>query len=137
MTRAKPVRQVISVTLMGLVLHSCYGWSARPDIGTPAIVAEQPQRIRVEGSGDATKIVVHNPEIVGDSLTGFVGHWRHRTRIALHLDEVRSVETRKLSAARTVTLIVVGVPLTAVTALFVACILTPNSPNPPPGDFTC
>jgi hypothetical protein len=84
--------------LVLIVFSNCRTWSR---IGTPqeAVIRSQAQPIRVTKS-DLSVVVLQSPMIVSDSLIGTLVDDSH-ARVAIAMADVRSVETRQVSALHT------------------------------------
>ena len=95
-----------------LCLSGCQGWHqvARPSAGgslegNPEVVrvtrtvgcGPTPTRECVANRGTVT---LYNPRVQGDSLVGFYDS-NQRERVAMHVRDVVSVESRKIDAGRT------------------------------------
>lgn len=112
-------RPVIASITMILAFSSCHNWHVRHDMTIPEIVAEDPDQIRVERIRDVSKVVLHDPQMMGDTLSGLAGHSRSRATMIIPFSDVRSVETRKVDVFGTI-VTALGVSLaTFVTAVLV------------------
>jgi hypothetical protein len=115
--------RIVGLISTTLVLNACYGWHARVDAPIPVVVAEQPDQIRVERITDPYRIVLHDPWMAGDTLVGMAGHWRARISTPIHLDQIRSIETRKLNPYATAGTLV-GVVVAALGVAFLIAFMS-------------
>lgn len=91
------LRLVVLLTALAGI-NGCTSWQRRDISGgvAPVIASDQPVRVM---KSDGSVIVLHQPRVVGDSLIG--GGSGAIPRLAIALADIRSVEQRRVSAART------------------------------------
>lgn len=110
-----------AILTLVLVAHGCMTWKQGSG-GSRETLAENPKKVRITLS-DGRRVELNSPVLQGDSLVGS----RSRVRVAVPLDDVRSVEVRRVSVARTVLLTGAGV-----TALIIALNVAEDDPPPQP-----
>jgi hypothetical protein len=92
----------IAVVLLAVSLQACTRWSLVPE---PKSLATKPRStIRVTLTGDASKLVVKNPTIAGDSLV-----WNSPERRGVPLSKIAWLETRTLDPVATGFFVLVGI----------------------------
>jgi rhodanese-related sulfurtransferase len=109
-----------------LALAACKVWAPSRQPLAEIAIAEQNVVLRITHTNLAL-MEVERAHIVGDSLMGYAPRSRPRTRVAIPLADIRSVEVQKVSAARTVGLVVA----LGVSAAIVAGALEEDPPPPP------
>jgi len=117
MSRQLSLRRPVAALLLVLQLAGCTTWHVETLPPAEVIAQRHPDRLRVEGA-DGKRQMFYGPEVQGDSLRG--REWPASTGSrSVPLDRVRSVSTSRVSAGRTIGL-VLGVPATVVLGLFIA-----------------
>ena len=108
MTRYRPR----AVLLLFLVLHltACYTWQGVATTSPAGVIeATQPDRVRVVVRGEG-EVELENPSVEGDQLLGANG-------VSLPLADVLMLEIREFNLGRTVGLVLLLSPLTALVCL--------------------
>jgi hypothetical protein len=113
--------RLLGLLLLSTTLAGCYAW--RTDPRDPReVVSEGPDRIRVTAEGLVADVAW--PEIEGDSITGR-GYGMRGANVTVPLDDVRSIEVRRVSSGKTVGAMV-GIPFLAYIGsalVYIACCL--------------
>ena len=103
------------------VLAGCYSWGPPRDATGATLRTSLPPELRVVVAGWPAPVVLQTPRVVGDSLVGVHNSGTGRTRVAVPLASVTSVQTDRFSPGRTFGLtlgmFVVLVPLFVLLAL--------------------
>lgn len=102
----------IMVTFLVVWLPACATWSAVQGPPGDYVARESPDRVQVERT-DGTVVELAAPEVRGDSLAG-----KHHPRrggitsdVAVPLERVRELRTRRIDAAATATAVLIPVNL--------------------------
>ena len=101
-----------AVLLLFLVLHltACYTWQGVATTSPAGVIeATQPDRVRVVVRGEG-EVELANPSVEGDQLVGADG-------VSLPLADVLMLEIREFNLGRTVGLVLLLSPLTALVCL--------------------
>lgn len=121
MSRHLSLRRAVAVLLFVFQLAGCTTWHVETLPPAEVIAQRHPDRLRVEGA-DGKRQMFYGPEVQGDSLRG--REWPASTGSrAVPLDRVRSVSTSRVSAGRTIGL-VLGIPAAAVLGFFIALVIS-------------
>ena len=92
----------IAVVLLVVSLHACTRWSLVPE---PKSLTSKPRgTVRVTITGDASKLLVRNPTITGDSLV-----WNGPDRRGVPLNRIAWIEARTLDPVATGFFVLVGI----------------------------
>jgi hypothetical protein len=83
------VLRPVAAVLLVLSLQACTRWSLVPE--PKSLVTNPRSTVRVTITGDASKMVVKNPTIVGDSLI-----WNNPERRGVPLNRIAWLEARSL-----------------------------------------
>ena len=105
-----------AVLLLFLVLHlpACYTWQGVATTSPAEVIeATQPDRVRVTVRGEG-EVELENPSVEGDQLLGANG-------ASLPLADVLMLEIREFDIVRTVGLVLLLSPLTALVCLGGGC----------------
>jgi hypothetical protein len=106
--------------LLAVYLTGCTGWRAQNVAPEQVLRDAQFVRRGVRVTTlDGRRFELAHPVLRADSLTGT----RHKTAVALPLDQVRTLEVRRPSAPRTALLVVGSLAGAAAATLGVACIM--------------
>lgn len=122
-----PKYRVYLMLLAILALAACKVWAPSRRPLAEVAIAEQNVVLRVTDANLAL-MTVEAAHILGDSLMGYAYKSSPRIRVAIALADIRSVEVQKVSAARTVGLVLA----LGVSAAIVAGALEDDPPPPEP-----
>ena len=121
---------MVSITVMLVLLPSCFRWQEQGPTPREAITRLGPPAARITRT-DRSKVVIHQPSIIADSIAGEAEPLKHgapTTRIAVPLSRVATVATRRFDPLRTVGAGLGG----AVFVLAVICFVEDCIPVPDP-----
>lgn len=125
-----PFARSIALILMATYVSSCTRWEIQPFTPEATVQAKNPKKLRVTRR-DGTRVVMHDPHIVGDSLVGT--DWQ--SRVVIPLDNVGLVEVSRPNPLGTIALVAAGI---GIAGLIVAAASSQNGggnsalPPPPP-----
>lgn len=100
------------LTIALVCVSSCHGWHQVAKPGAGGSLEGNPEIARVTRTGGCgatptpecvasrDAVTLYNPKVQGDSLIGYYDR-NQRERVAMHVRDVVSVESRKIDAART------------------------------------
>ena len=108
------VRRIISCILLPCYLVACSTWKTQ-EASPQQVLAEQPDKVRVTLS-DGSQVVVEEPVISGDTLTG-VAEGQQRS---IPLSDVADVQVKKTEALLTAAFVFGTVVVVGAVALGVA-----------------
>jgi hypothetical protein len=121
-------RRLIAYTLLLWYLPACTAWHVVEGVRPEDLIATKPADVRVTRP-DSTRIVLHEPSIAGDSLSGaryrmFPLSDRHSS---VAVSDVTQIEIRRFSAGKTVVAVALTAAIGLVVGIYVAlanlCIL--------------
>jgi hypothetical protein len=84
----------VPITLLSF-LSACHKWSTVKDPVAQTLNAKRPPEVRVTNT-DGTLLMVHNPSVADDTLSGYSTELTSATRIALH--DISKIEISARSA---------------------------------------
>ncbi|MFL5527757.1 MAG: hypothetical protein ACJ791_00195 [Gemmatimonadaceae bacterium] len=126
------------VLLAATATLGCHAWTAVTKPSADGSLPGNPRSVRVTrsvGCGDKpatdcvakqTTLVLHSPRVAADSLIGYYDE-ANRKRVAIHVREVISIESRSVDPYRT-TGVILGVgALLAIGAVIGLVVLTSNT----------
>jgi len=117
--RMRVVARAPSTAALAL-LAGCYSWGPARDATGATLRTSLPPELRIVVAGWPAPVVLQTPQVVGDSLVGVHRSATGRTRVAVPLASVTSVQTYRLSGGRTAGLVVGFVVLVPVVYLWAA-----------------
>jgi hypothetical protein len=111
-----PFRRLIACILLPCYLVACTSWKTQEASPQQVLAHEQPDKMRVT-LADGSRVVLLEPVVSGDTLTG-IGEAR-RTRLSIPLDDVADVAVRKGDFLKSVVLMLGIAVAVGVAAVFV------------------
>jgi len=101
--RNSAVRRRRAATLLLMILPgtACHAWHTERVAPESVLVTRRPAKLRVTRT-DASQVVIVNPVLRGDTLSGTGPPRGERQDVRIPLTDVRQVATRRFSIGRTV-----------------------------------
>jgi len=120
MTRTGRVMLSITALWLPVTIAACRSWRAEPLNSVAPVAVRHPSAVRLTRV-DGSRVVLRYPALVADTLVGSysVGSQDAEARIALA--DIRALETRGFSGARTAALAGVVAAVVAVVKVHTAC----------------
>ena len=115
MTRTGRVMLSITALWLPVTIAACRSWRAEPLNSVAPVAVRHPSAVRLTRV-DGSRVVLRYPALVADTL---VGSYDAEARIALA--DIRALETRGFSGARTAALAGVVAAVVAVVKVHTAC----------------
>ena len=104
-TRLLPLRRTGLLVVTILSGMGCYTWRVESLTPEAVLAAGQPTEVRVTRT-DGSMIVVRDPVLRADSLTGAISRHGTREDARIPLADVHQIATRQFSAGKTIGLVV-------------------------------
>jgi hypothetical protein len=108
-----PAPILASLLLMALSL-GCHSWQVQP-ASPQQVMQQQPRAVQVRQS-DGTRFILAQPELGGDTLSGF----RAGAATRISLDRVDRIALRKFSTGKT-TLLIASIPVGLLGLVLLGC----------------
>jgi len=119
---ARTARYVVHAIVAPLFLvgGACTQWKVQPLSPAELVSQEQPDRIQVTrrtALSETTKVVLHHPAVLGDTLVGVIQRRMREDTLAIPVADVVTVAVRRFDSGKTILLGVGVVGLIAIMAV--------------------
>jgi hypothetical protein len=121
-----PLRRLIACILLPCYLLACTTWQTQELTPEQVIAQEQPEQVLVK-LADGSKVVLAQPRVSGDTLSGFDGTEPYRVPLA----DVSAIELKESDSGLTVLFIAGTVVVVAALTVGIAAIIICGGPSDP------